>query len=259
MQIRNKNDSWEAIFNELNIDSHNFDKGPFELSAVDIKQVFSRLGVTKNSLKEPRTLCKQDTRESRPEVFVKNDLFILPRRNGHYSIFKGEGYVDIPDINSDPIEYNSQLLFELESAKVGNSEMQHLDKAYASSILRTFANDESLVLTIRGRKYTPPFVFNVAGHPFKVEGVQTEVDAGYEGRDQIVLVEAKNGKTKNTIIRQLYYPYRQWKMQVNKDIKLVFFEKDHCKEVFKFWEFGFDQQDEYSSIRLFKSAKYEIV
>ncbi len=33
--------------------------------------------------------------------------------------------------------------------------MQHLDFAYASSLIRTFMEDDTLVLTIRGRKYTP--------------------------------------------------------------------------------------------------------
>ena len=39
-----------------------------------------------------------------------------------------------------------------------------------------------------------------------VVSVQTEVDAGFEGRNKIALIEAKNSNTKNIIIRQLYYP-----------------------------------------------------
>jgi hypothetical protein len=69
--------------------------------------------------------------------------------------------------------------------------MQHLDYAYAASLIRTFTEDPSLVLTIRGRKYTPEFEFYVGKQPIKVSSVQTEVDAGYEGKNQVVLVEAK--------------------------------------------------------------------
>lgn len=57
-------------------------------------------------------------------------------------------------------------------------------------------NDATLVLTIRGRKYTPDFTFNVNNIPIFVSSVQTEVDAGYEGRDKIVLIEAKNTDAK---------------------------------------------------------------
>lgn len=72
--------------------------------------------------------------------------------------------------------------------------MQHLDFAYASSLIRTFMNDPSLVLTIRGRKYTPEFYFYVNDQKINVSSVQTEIDAGYEGEKKIVLVEAKNKK-----------------------------------------------------------------
>ena len=35
----------------------------------------------------------------------------------------------------------------LDTSQIGNSEMQHLDYAYASSLVRTFLEDETLVLT----------------------------------------------------------------------------------------------------------------
>ena len=37
--------------------------------------------------------------------------------------------------------------------------------------------------------------------PIEVNSVQTEVDAGYEGKDKIVLIEAKNSNVENTIIK----------------------------------------------------------
>jgi len=86
--------------------------------------------------------------------------------------------------------------------------------------------------------------------------VQTEVDAGYEGRNQIVLIEAKNSATKNTIIRQLYYPFRQWQIHTKKKVNILFFEKR--KDVYSLWEFGFADEKDYNSIELLKSAKFEI-
>lgn len=102
---------------------------------------------------------------------------MLPTKNGEYAIIKGEGYIDIPDITSKALKYESKLEFDLDTSKVGNSEMQHLDFAYASSIIRTFTEDDTLVLTIRGRKYTPKFSFYVGNTLIEVESVQTEVDA----------------------------------------------------------------------------------
>lgn len=251
------NKSWEKIFNDYNVLEHDFSKNPFELTASQIKiacQDFKGTGE-----KEVRILCKQDTRESRPEMFKKHNLFLLPKKNGSYYIVKGEGYIDIPKITTDVVNYKSKLDFKLESSAIGDSEMQHLDLAYASSLVRTFMNDDSLLLTIRGRKYTPSFTFNVGNQVLNVESVQTEVDAGYEGRDKIVLIEAKNSDVTNTIIRQLYYPYRQWKKHTTKEVYLLFFDKDKNSDVYNIWQFEFKDENDYNSISLVKSGKYRII
>lgn len=248
--------SWGAIFDRYDIGDHDFDVEPFPVTASQIKVACQDF--EKTSEKEVRILCKQDTRESRPMIFHKMGLFLLPIKNGEYSIIKGEGYVDIPSIESPTFEYQSDFAFKLETARVGNSEMQYLDSAYAFSLIRHFIQDESLVLTIRGRKYTPEFNFHASGFPLTARGVQTEVDGGYEGRDQVVLIEAKNAKTSNTIIRQMYYPFRQWQEYTEKPITTLFFQRTEDDE-YHIWQFGFDDKYDYDSIRLLKSARYKII
>lgn len=239
--------------------SHDFDKSPFVLSAEDIKRICQ--GFKKTAEKEVRLLCKQDSRSDRPDVFVRNGLFLLPKHNGEYYVVKGEGYVDVPEIDSEIQEYRRKLNFELKSSRVGDSEMQHVDFAYANSLIRTFMNDPSLVLTIRGRKYTPEFSFRVGSSELTVESVQTEVDAGYEGRNSIVLIEAKNSNTKNTIIRQLYYPFRQWYEATGKEVFTLFFEKRVCGEenIYCIWQYAFADSKDYNSIRLVRSARYKML
>jgi hypothetical protein len=182
----------------------------------------------------------------------------LPVKNGHYNIIKGEGYIDIPDIKEETVVYTSKLTFPLDSAKIGDSEMQHLDYAYAASLIRTFMDDKTLVLTIRGRKYTPEFDFYVGNQLIKVSSVQTEVDAGYEGKNQIVLVEAKNFSATNVIIRQLYYPFRQWQKHTKKKVVTLFFDKIRGEDVYSIWQFEFIDVKNYNSIRLVKAGKFRI-
>ncbi|MDR0810862.1 MAG: hypothetical protein LBN23_01090, partial [Paludibacter sp.] len=162
-----------------------------------------------------------------------------------------------PEIQDVVKIYNSKLDFKLDTSQIGNSEMQHLDFAYAASLIRTFMEDDSLVLTIRGRKYTPKFSFKVGNQTITQESVQTEVDAGYEGRNQVVLIEAKNSSTKNTIIRQLYYPFRQWQEHTNKPVKTLFFEKRG--DFYSLWQYEFADVNDYNSIKLVKSQQFEIV
>jgi len=90
-----------------------------------------------------------------------------------------------------------------------------------------------------------------------VKGVQTEVDAGYEGKSQVVLIEAKNSKTNNTIIRQLYYPFRLWSHWTTKTVKTLFFEKRG--RFYSLWQFEFSDVNDYNSIHLTKSSRYEII
>ena len=250
--------SWNKIFSDYKILKHDFAKAPFPLSAEQVKKACQRFRRT--SEKEPRLLCKQDSRESRPNIFKKNRLFLLPVENGHYNIIKGEGYVDIPPVEQTTAIYPSKLAFSLDTVKVGNSEMQHLDYAYATSLIRTFMKDDSLVITIRGRKYTPEFEFRVGRQKIKVSSVQTEVDAGYEGEKQVVLVEAKDSKATNVIIRQLYYPFRQWQKHTDKKVISLFFNKTktHGEKLYSIWQFEFANENDYNSIKLVKSGKYVI-
>lgn len=246
--------AWKKIFDDYKIHDHDFDAAPFSINSKQIKAATKHF--TQTAEREVRILCKQDTRESRPKVFIDKNLFMLPTKNGIYSIIKGEGYLDIPEVEAESEEYISQLDFELDTSKIGNSEMQHLDFAYASSLIRTFLDDPSLVLTIRGRKYTPPFSFNVGKHKIETKSVQTEVDGGFEGRKQVALIEAKSTGHRNTIIRQLFYPYRQWQSYTEKNVVTVFFEK--FGNTYSLWEFQFDDPNDYNSIKLTRSKKFTI-
>ncbi len=249
-------ESWGKIFKDYSILNHDFDSMPYEITAKKIKRSCQNFKET--AQKEVRILCKQDTREDRPKIFQKHNLFILPVKNGIYQIIRGEGYIDIPEIEGETIVYKSKLDFELDTSKIGNSEMQHLDYAYASSLVRHFMDDSSLVLTIRGRKYTPEFEFFVNGQFIRVSSVQTEVDAGYEGINKVVLIEAKNSETKNVIIRQLYYPFRQWQHHTSKKVIPMFFEKDSLENLYSLWAFEFEDHNQYNSIRCIKKSKFRI-
>ena len=108
------------------------------------------------------------------------------------------------------------------------------------------------------RKYTPDFEFKVNGQSIKVSSVQTEVDAGYEGENQVVLIEAKNSNASNTIIRQLFYPFKQWKSHTKKEVIPLFFDRDHEQDIYSIWQFTFSDPNNYNSIELVKSGRFRI-
>ena len=252
------NEIWVKIIKETGLNNHSFSDGPFYVKHKTIKDIVSNIDAPNNS-KEIRILGYQATREQRPEYFIDNNLFIMPASNQEWVVIQGEGYIDIPEIISDPIPVKSKLDFEIESFNVGISEMQYLDFAFVHGITQQFLEDESIELTVRGRKRTPHFNYFVNDVEVKCEGVQTEVDAGYEGKNSLTLVEAKSSKIKNEIIRQLYFPYRKWLMDINKPVRNVFFQFEEDSKILSFWEYGFKDYLKYDSIYLINSKSYQLV
>ena len=116
-----KDGPWEAIFTAYGINEHDFDIAPFYLSAQEIKDATKHF--PKTGQKEVRILCYQAEGKDRPRVLSDNGLFLLPVKNGHYVIVKGEGYMEVSEITSPPIEFSPAHGFELKSADVGDSEM----------------------------------------------------------------------------------------------------------------------------------------
>ena len=106
----------------------------------------------------------------------------------------------------------------------------------------------------RRLKSTGAFQFRTGEFEIAVESVQTEVDGGYEGAEQVVLVEAKSGDAPNNIIRQIYYPFRQWQQRTAKPVSTLFFQRSNDEE-YHLWRFHFEDPNDYNSIRLLKSAR----
>ena len=65
--------SWQKIFDDCKLNSHDFTKSPYMIDAKKIKEICQDFTTT--AAKEVRILCKQDSREDRPKVFEKNNLF----------------------------------------------------------------------------------------------------------------------------------------------------------------------------------------
>ncbi len=222
--MRKIDQAWENFFRKTNLLSSIKSKKYVHVKAAYLKSVASF---------EPRNLAKLDTSDSRPPIFKKNNLAILAVKNGEYMIYEDKQnntYFDLSSQNYGiPITYNTKIALTKSDTLPANSpfsgESQALDYAYISSLMRTFVGDQGLhVNTIRGRRRSSKFSFDMPGIKQKVcvDGVQIEIDSGHESKDKIVIFEAKIGKQKDFNIRQLYYPYLEWKNKSSKKIIPIF-------------------------------------
>ncbi len=244
------NKAWEKIFEHLDLNSKLANDGIAFLKATEIKNISNR---------EPRLMCKFDERESRPKILKTNKLTILPVLNGEYALIRGDGYQNLPQIMESMQFFEWPFQKRLETLpKEPRSESQVIDMAFATGLISHFLEDYDLTLTIRGRLRSAPFNFLFHGseksHELHVNGVQIEVDAGFEG-DKIYLIEAKMGERDDFHIRQLYYPMRMWLEEgVTKEIVPIYI--NYANEIISISMYRFVKYDVYTSIELVKTINY---
>jgi hypothetical protein len=236
-------DGWRRLSDHLEL--------PIRCAESQAKVTISANQIRELTGREPRLMTKFDTRESRPSAL--SDLTLLPLTNGSYAILAGDGYYDVPSATLLKQWRAPSRLAGLATLpwKTGpTSESQALDMAYAAGVLHDFLEDPGACLTIRGRLRSPRFEFEFEARsgltPLLVDGVQIEVDSGFEG-DGVHLIEAKLGSRTNFHVRQLYYPLRMWSTLVaHKPVSTVFLSwSNRC---FSLREFRFDPLHRYHGI-----------
>ncbi|WP_304544619.1 type II restriction enzyme [Sulfurimonas microaerophilic] len=231
MQKVSNNEAWNHIFDDLDILEHIKTNGYFDISAEEIK---------KRDGKEARLMTKTDHKEHLPVVMQENSLSILAIENGLYRIAKTDPFIYIEKEPQCEIKTIKQPvdITTLDPLNL-KSESAALDIASISGMLDEVFG-EATNLTIRGR-LRGKLSFCLDSVPYDIEGVQIEVDGGYEGQNSVNLVEAKIGYRNNINIRQLLYPELFWKTQLKgqrKEVRsFVFYYQD---DIFRFIPFYYD-------------------
>lgn len=210
--------------------------------------------------REPRLLAKFDEPNQLPAPFVQTGYTLLPIRNGRYILFPGNVFVPVSSCSHQQ-PFMGQAPFRLETISRGNGESQYVDQAYIIGLLSDFVGVplSDLFLTIRGRERTRAFDFAFANAHFRVDGVQIEVDAGYEGPRDIILVEAKIGVRSHFNVRQLYYPFRHFAQLVpNKRVRPVFLAYDLAANQYHLHEIQFRQPTDPGSWYVARCRVYQL-
>jgi len=214
-------EAWSRIIAGTSAEEALAGPGYLQLTADTLKE-FGR--------QEPRLLVKWDTLADRPKPIARLEASILPLRNGLYLLFKDPGaraYFHFEGKTPPARPFPSQRDLSVFDSYPGAalSESQALDFAFLAGVFQDFTGDPDLRLTLRGRLFSGRFSLALPHFPspIDVDRVQVEIDAGFEGRDCLLLVEAKRGSREHVLIRQLWYPYLIWRARTRKRIHPVFF------------------------------------
>lgn len=230
--------AWETYIQETKIQLNG---QSYVVDAKNLKKVTKR---------EPRLMAKVDDPEHLPNVLRNAGYSLLAITNGSYLIFKGDVFTAVPDC-SVRSNHSPKTEFSLETTGRGTGESEYLDNAFNTGLISEFTQSSRLYLTIRGRERTKKFDFRIEASNLNisVDGVQIEVDAGFEGEKDIILIEGKIGSRSHFNIRQLYYPFRHFSQLVpHKKIRPLFFSYDLKRATYLLYEFGFGSPEVFDSI-----------
>lgn len=242
---------WQEIFDKYDIAKRVEKDGYADISANEIKKLHF----------EPRLLTKIDHSIHLPPVMADSNLSILTLSSSSWRIGSFEIFEKLPEWNTNAPVENKNLPDWIQSINPEKitGEGAVVNSAQISGILDSFCENE-LQLTISGKARSGDFDFSVNSKFGKaiieVRGAQIEIDAGYETRDDIWIIEAKKRKSLDFNVRQLYYPFRAWQQKIAKPIRTVYLT--FANDYYDLYEYGFEDANEMSSIQLLKKSRFTV-
>ena len=250
-----KRDLWNQIFEKYAILEHIKNDGKYEITSKTI-----------NEFREARLMTKFDNASQLPLIFSEHKLSILPITRGSYVIAPMDTFCQFPTLDhSTEITYiNFPETIQSLSPETITSEALALNAAYLSGIFKDFIDDENLFPTVSGKMSSQTFNFKIMNLLTKnemhlaVDKALIEIDAGYEGVENLLILEAKNHVADDFIIRQLYYPFRRLlESGIHKNIRTVFMV--YTNNTFHLYEYIFSDPSRYNSLQLknFKRYRFE--
>ena len=241
--------AWESLFDKYHILAEIERNGQFIISANQIKE-----------FREPRLMTKFDHKINLPNIFVSNNLSILPITRGDYVISSFSAYKEFDEPSQDVQKISIPAHIQSLIPQFLVSESIALNCANACGVLNDFLEDDELVPTVSGRMSSGSFEFGInttlGTKNITVSNSQIEIDAAYEGIHYLSLFEAKRDLSDDFLVRQLYYPFRVWNERVTKTVKPVFLI--FSNGMFNLYQYQFEDPQNYNSLRLVKQKNYVI-
>lgn len=242
--------AWEILFDRHDILKEVQSNGFFEIEAKEIKKV-----------REPRLMAKFDHFSQLPKLFKEHRLSILPISRSKYVIGEFDVYEKVTyDQKIKPIRVD--FPGTISTIDPGNlySESVALHCAHVTGMIDRLLGEPSFQ-TVSGRMSSKEFDFDIRTGKgstcnIQIKNSQIEIDGGYESERQFMLVEAKNERVEDFLVRQLYYPFRLWQEKTYKKVKPVFFTLSN--DIFSFFVYEFAELRQYNSLQLVEQRDFII-
>ena len=244
--------AWENLFAKYSILEHVNKDGVFNITSAQI-----------NEFHQARLMAKFDYQEKLPQIFLQNELAILPMTNRSYVIGRFHIFENITNNKQLETKDAKKLPHHITAIDIDHisSETTALLCANICGILQAFFGEETITHVIGGRMGSGDFQFKLCDINFSVSKSQIEIDGGFESENYIYLVEVKNLIHDNFLVRQIYYPYRTWtkkleERKIEKIVRNIFLT--YSDGNFYLREYEFENPEDPSSIKMVNEGRYSI-
>lgn len=197
----------------------------------------------------------------RPKVFEKEGLSVFPLSTRKWILVNFDDYHKLEPIKGKYLEIEWKMPFKVFGPERGSGEQQYLLNAINSGLIKRFLGVKGeLLYTIGGKQRSSSFSFSI-GDKIKsilVENPQIEIDAGLEGKKDIVLIEAKPKLVEGFRLKKIYFPLRAWDWVPRKNKHILFLCYEPKNEIYYIWKYVFKKKEDITSLRLLKAKKYKI-
>jgi len=215
-----------------------------------------------------RLLSKFDKREDLPDIFIEQNINILPISRSEFMLGSFQEYSDFERGNPAQIDkFISPNLLTLQGTSTEWNENSWISAGVASGALnKAFGDDEELIRTLTGRMGAGSWSFKINGkngaYPIELKNPQIEIDSVLETNRAIYIIEAKRVKETNFLVRQLYFPYRKLLSDMgikDKPVIPVFYEINSDSQYARVRIYDFSDVNNYNSIKEVRRFEFQLI
>jgi len=217
----------------------------------------------------PFDVTKLDNTSKFPQILLDEDYFILHLGSGRHRFIKGikNGFHSFEEIDEDNVfdwKYRKSILNEFDT-----SESNILSVASNQRIIHDFLYEDivSSPKVYNSRRTKMDLSYRIGKEKIRAHNLQMEIDLTMELNGIVTVFEGKNGFPENFAIYQLFHPFKYYsklKKENKLDIKritacYVLRKKKRGNSVLRLYNYTFEDEDDMTSIKLLKSAQYNLI
>jgi len=204
---------------------------------------------------------KFESHDKLPECLIENGFFIMHLGKGRHVFVKGNGYHNFEPIREvKKWETRKSLIGEL-----GKSEASTMSELYNSKIIHDFlyGRKDVDIQVHTARRTRTSYDVIVENEKLHADKQQIEIDGIFETEYVIAAVEVKNVDHHDFEIRQLFNImkyFEEKKLPPKYKLRIIFVVrvKEKGKNFFRLYEYEFTDKERLDSIKLVRSAQYNI-